>query len=143
MIVLDTNILVYAVGASHPAREPSRRLVEAIRAGTVVATTTVQVMQEFAHVYSQRRPRAEASDLARRYRTLLTPLLVSTEDDVVGALTLFSRHERLDASDALLAATALANDADALVSADSAFAGIPRLRHVAPGTPEFDKLLDA
>ena len=50
MIVLDTTALVYAVGGEHPMREPSRRLVEAIAAGRIEATTTVEVIQEFVHV---------------------------------------------------------------------------------------------
>lgn len=79
--------------------------------------------------------------LGRRYATLFRPLLVSGEAELEAALALFARHEELDAFDALLAATAVANDAEALVSADSAFASVPRLNHVAPGTPEFERLL--
>ncbi len=42
---------------------------------------------------------------------------------------------------AVLAATALANDAAALVSADAGFAVVPGIRHVAPGTDAFTHLL--
>ena len=143
MIVVDSNVLLYAVGADHPVREPSRRLIEAIRAGTLVATTTIYVIQEFTHVAARRRPRRDAVELARRYAALFRPLLLPTEDDLGIALDLFARHERLDAFDVLLAASALANDAEALVSADTAFGSVPRLRHVIPGTPEFDRLLAA
>ena len=47
MIVLDTTVLVYAVGAEHPLREPNRRLIDAIATGRVDATTTAEVIQEF------------------------------------------------------------------------------------------------
>lgn len=143
MIVVDTTVLTYAVGREHPLREPSRRLVEAVRMGRVHATTTVEVIQEFAHIRSRRHPRREAVALSRDYTELLAPLLVVERDQLESGLALFERHAALGAFDAVLAATALANDAEALVSADSGFAAVPRLSHVAPGTPEFERLLAA
>jgi predicted nucleic acid-binding protein len=142
VIVLDTTVLVYAVGSEHVLREPSRRLVEGLRQGRVHATTTPAVIQEFAHVRARRHGRREAASLARDYSVLLAPLLATEARHVRDALSLFERHDRLDAFDALLAATAIAVEPDALVSADHAFADVAKLRHVAPGTLEFDALLE-
>ncbi len=141
MIILDTTILVYALGSEHPAREPSRRLLGSIRDGKIAGTTTLGVIQEFVHVFSRRRPRATAAAHARRYSAGLAPLVVTSPEELEPGLRLFERHDRLGAFDALLAATALAAGADALVSADKSFAGIRGLRHIAPGTPEFERLL--
>lgn len=141
MIVLDTTVLAYAIGTEHPLREPSRRVVEAIRDGAVAATTTADVIQEFAHGHARRRPRGTAADHARRYATLLAPLLAPTERELVAGLRLFERHERLDAFDAVLAATALEHGAEALVSADSAFEDVRGLRFVELGSPRLDALL--
>lgn len=141
MIVLDTNVLVYAVGAEHPLRAPSRRLFDAIEGGRVQATTTVEVIQEFLHVRAQRRARGDATRVADAFRRALTPLLSPGEGELQAALRLFERHERLRAFDALLAAVAISQDAEALVSADAAFAGIRGLRHVSPGSPAFERLL--
>lgn len=44
MIVLDTTVLIYAVGADRRLRESAGRLVQAIGNGTLAATTTVEVM---------------------------------------------------------------------------------------------------
>ncbi len=141
MIVLDTTVLAYAVGTEHPRREPSRRLLKALGEGTVTASTTVDVIQEFAHGYARRRPRADAAAQARRYATLLTPLLSPTEADLKAGLQLFEKQERLDAFDAVLAATAIAHEAKALVSADRAFASVRRLPFAELGSPEFNALL--
>jgi predicted nucleic acid-binding protein len=54
MIVLDTTVLVYAVGADHSLRRPCRDLVEAIAERRIEATTTVEVIQEFVHVRGRR-----------------------------------------------------------------------------------------
>jgi predicted nucleic acid-binding protein len=113
VILLDTTILVYAVGSEHGARDPSRRLLEAIGAGRAV-------------------------ELARRYVTLLTPLLVAGEHELDHGLELFESQAELGAFDAVLAATALSHGADALVSADQSFASVPGLAHVAPGSDAFE-----
>ena len=141
MIVLDTTVLAYAVGTEHPLREPSRRLIRAIGDGIVTAATTVDVIQEFGHGHERRRARAEAAAHARRYATLLAPLLAPGEGDLAAGLQLFERQERLDAFDAVLAATAIAHEAKALVSADRAFASVRRLPFVELGSPEFNALL--
>ena len=50
MIVLDTTVLVYATGGEHPLRAPCRRLVGLLGEGALVATTTGDVVQAYAHV---------------------------------------------------------------------------------------------
>lgn len=140
MIVVDANVLAYAVGRDHPLREPSRRAVEAVAARRVDATTTAEVIQEFVHVRARRHGRTGAAQLGRQYAALFAPLLPSGAEALDAALRLHDRHERLGAFDALLAATAIRAKATALVSADVGFTGIRGLRHVAPGTAEFDAL---
>lgn len=132
MIVLDTTVLIYAVGSEHPLREPCRRLVDAIGDGAVPATTTVEVVQEFLHVRSRRRDRGRATADARSYSELLAPLLTADEAALRSGLDLYAGSSRLGAFDAVLAATALAVGADALISADGAFAEVAGLRHVLP-----------
>jgi predicted nucleic acid-binding protein len=132
MIVLDTTVLVYAVGAEHPLRRPCQQLVEAVRDARVSATTTVEAVQEFAHVRSRRRPRHDATDLAADYASLLRPLLVIDDEDLRAGLRLFRESEVLGAFDAVLAAAALRRDVTALVSADRAFDHVDDLPYADP-----------
>jgi uncharacterized protein len=141
VIVLDTTVLVYAVGDEHPLREPSRKLVEAITAGRVRATTSAEVVQEFAHVRSQRRGRVNAVSLARYFAELLSPLVAVIGSDLQEALELFQRHERLGAFDALLAAAAVRAGAEGLVSGDAAFGEVAALQFIPLGSRELDELL--
>jgi uncharacterized protein len=106
VLLLDTSVLVYAIGAQHPLRVPATRLVRAIGDGQVVATTTVEVVQEFTHVRARRGPRNEAVALARDVLTLLTPLVTITPEDLEAGLSLFDRHHDLGAVDAVLVAAA-------------------------------------
>lgn len=131
MIVLDTTVLVYAKGADHPLREPCRELLAAVGDGRIVATTTIEVIQEFAHVRARRRGRSDAASVAEDYAELLAPLLPVTHDDLRAGLALFAQVERIGAFDAVLAAAAIGS-AKILVSADTAFAAVPRLAHIVP-----------
>lgn len=133
MIVLDTTVLVYTVGGPHPLRAACRRLVSAIGEDMLQATTTVEVIQEFAHVRARRCGREDAQGVAAGFIDLLSPLLRPDETDLRRALELFVTRPQLGAFDAVLAATAIGTaHLRAFVSADRAFASIPGLAHIDP-----------
>jgi predicted nucleic acid-binding protein len=142
MIVLDTTVLAYAVGGDHPLREPCRRLLMAHGDGRVEATTTVEVIQAFVHIRARRTGRSEAVRVARQFRAAFS-LLVATPDDLERGLGLFERSPALGAFDAVLAAIAMDRGAEALVSADRAFASVPGLHWVDPTMPALERLIGA
>lgn len=135
MVILDTTILAYAVGDEHPLREGCVRVLAAHRDGSLHATTTAEVIQEFAHIYARRRTRQEAAVLAGHYLDALDPM-AATAADVRAGLELFQRIPALGAFDAVLAAAALRTGADALISADRAFGSVPGLRWVDPASDD-------
>lgn len=141
MIVLDTTILVYAVGADHPLRDPCRKVVDAVANGRVDASTTAEVIQEFVHIRARRRGRRDATMQGRDFLTLFRPLLGVDEGDLELGLRLFVRHSSLGAIDSVLAAIAVSRSAEALVSADRAFATVKGLVHVHPESSALDGLL--
>jgi len=81
MIVLDTTILVYAVGGEHPLRAPCRHMLAAHGEGRIEATTTIEVIQEFAHIRARRRTRSDAVRLARHYLSAFTVLVALVSAD--------------------------------------------------------------
>lgn len=141
MIVLDTTVLVYGVGSEHPLRQPCRDLIDSIAAGRVMATTTVEVLQEFTHVRARRRGREDAARLARDYLDVLAPVLIVGEDDLQEGLRLYARSKRLGAFDAVLASAAGRANAAAIVSADAAFAEAD-IAHVVPDAHGVAQLLE-
>ena len=120
MIVLDANVLVYAVGEPHPQRDACQRILRAVAEGELQATTTAQVIQEFAQAYERRRGRAEASARAADLVDLLAPLLEVDADAVREALAWFADTD-LDPSGAVLAAATHLTDGARLVSGDPGF----------------------
>lgn len=136
MILLDTTILVYAVGGDHPLRAPSRDLMAFVRDGVVRASTTVEVIQEFAHVRSRRRSRGEAGQRASEYALGFSPLVRPDEEDLLAGLELFQGSKDLGPFDAVLAATAV-HHGWALASADRAFSRVERLIYLDPSMDAF------
>jgi hypothetical protein len=122
VMLLDTNVLSLAVGASHPMKVPAQNLFAGIAAGRIRASTTPEVIQEFAHVRGRRTSRAEAVAQALDFATLLSPLTTTLPEDVTHALRLWRDIPRLGSFDSLLVCTAKRVRADSVVSADNAFA---------------------
>jgi hypothetical protein len=52
MIFVDTNVIMYAVGRTHPLREEARRFFEDSQANPAVRLcTSAEVLQELMHAY--------------------------------------------------------------------------------------------
>lgn len=141
MIVLDTTVLVYAVGAEHRFAQPCRELVSAVGTGVIAATTSTEVLQEFAHVRARRRTREDAAELTEHFANLLAPLLTVDETDLHAGLRVFREHSGLGSFDSVLIATAQGAGFTTVVSADAAFADVPGVRHVVPDEAGISALL--
>ena len=129
MLLLDTSVLVYATGTDHPLREPAIRLLRDITAQQTVATTTPEVLQEYAHVRGKRLDRPSTLAQAERLAGLLAPLTVVGQEDVSQALRLWSKTPAIGAFDAVLASMALARNWS-VVSSDRGFGSVPGLAWV-------------
>lgn len=80
MILLDTNVLVYAIQAKAPQHDASRRLVEAVQAGRCPACLFPQILLEFFAVMTDAgrletpATKAEGLDLVKMYSAILPVL---------------------------------------------------------------------
>lgn len=138
MILVDTTVLVYAVGTEHPLRDPCRDFVRLVGEGVVAATTTVEVVQEFVHVRARLRGRADAADRARELIALFAPLVRPDHHDLERGLALFAADERLGAFDAVLAAVAIRDERiRAIASADRVFDDVPGVELLDPAAQAF------
>ncbi len=126
MLVVDTSVLVYATGDTHPLREPAIQLLRDVVESRVSATTTPEVLQEYANVRAHRRDRSSARDQAERFAELLGPLTTVSTRDVLDGLRLWEGTQSPGAFDAVLAALSLSRSWT-LVSADRGFAHVDDL----------------
>ncbi len=118
MIFVDTNVVMYAVGRSHPLKPEAQAFFEgALRDGTPLATSA-EVLQELLHAYLP-VARLETLDAALELVNSLVETVWPVEpEDVLLARSLVSRHQGLGARDLLHLACCRRHGADTIKTFD-------------------------
>lgn len=130
MILIDTNIIMYAAGATHPNKAPSVRLLEQVAAGEVEATIDVEVLQEILHRYRAIHRWDDGKrvyDLTRQLFPVVIPVTAGILDR---ARQLLDTDATIMARDAVHAAVVLQERLAAVCSYDRDFdriAGVVRM----------------
>jgi len=132
-VFLDTNIFLYAAGASHPLRGACTNVLRRVADGNLDATINSEVVQEILYVLTRRGRRDDALKLAGYLASLFPDLLAVTRDDVVEACELLYQYPRLSVRDAIHVGTMLCNGLETVVSVDSDFDQVSEIRRVDPG----------
>lgn len=132
MILVDSNIFMYAAGRPHPHRAPSMAFLGAVAEGKVVAAINAELLQEILHRYRSIDRWEEGRLVYDGARTLFEQVLPVTGDVVDRARRMLDEYSWLGARDAVHAATVEVYDLEALCSFDRVFDRIKGLRRVEP-----------
>ncbi len=132
MILLDTNILMYAAGAEHAFKQPSARLLERIARGEIAATLDAETLQEILHRYRAINRWADGAMLYDLTRKIFPNVIPISGDIVDRARELMDTSASLTARDALHAAVVQVKKLDAICSYDRDFDQVAFLRRVEP-----------
>lgn len=133
MILVDSNILMYAGGASHPHKAPSLTFLEEVAHGDFEACLDAEVLQEVLHRYRAIQRWDDGRlvyDLARRIFPLVIPITAPIMDR---ARSMLDEHDNLMARDALHAAVVVQEGLDGICSYDDDFEEIEGLTRIKPG----------
>ncbi len=132
MKLLDTNIVVYAVGRPHRYKQACVRLLEDVADGVGDFNVDAELLQEILYLYMARGERklglSACSDLLVMFPN---PFPISRTEIVV-AHELLSRYPHLLPRDAIHAAVVQANHLEGIVSADKVFDSIHNLERFDP-----------
>lgn len=132
MILIDSNIVMYAAGRAHPHRAPSAALLEQIALEQIEAVADVEMFQEILHRYraiGQWEKGCRAYDLARKILRVVIPITTEAMDD---ARDLMDKYWQLGARDALHAAVCRLVGAEAICSYDRDFDAVKEVNRVEP-----------
>jgi predicted nucleic acid-binding protein len=132
VILVDSNVLMYAAGSGHLHKAPSVRFLESVANGSIDAAVDAEVLQEVLHRY---RALGRWQDGRRVYdaaRQVFTVVLPVTSDVLDVARRLLDEHPRLSARDALHAAVVRHFDLTSVCSFDRDFDAIPWLERMEP-----------
>ena len=125
MILIDSNIPMYLVGAAHPNKEAARRaLEEAVAAGEALCTDA-EVLQEILHRYSAIRRPADIDPAFDALLAVVDVVYPIERADVERARRLLHTTPALSARDAVHIAVMQGRDVGRILSFDTGFDGIP------------------
>lgn len=133
MILIDTNVFMYASGAAHPNKDPSVTLLDRVAKGEIHGVIDAETLQEILHRYraiGRWEMGRRVFDLARGIVPEVIPITAAIVDD---ARDLLDRHGQLTARDAFHAAVALCHTNGSIYSFDSDFDGVDGVRRLVPG----------
>jgi predicted nucleic acid-binding protein len=125
MILIDSNIPMYLIGAPHPHKADAQRLLEKLISARERLVTDAEVLQEILHRYvaiDRRDSIQPAYDALLRIAYEVVPIdqaaAERAKDIVMG-------NRRLSARDALHIAVMEQHEIDRILSFDSGFDGYP------------------
>ena len=132
MILVDSNVLMYAAGGDHVNKAPSVNWLDRAARGEIDATVNAEVLQEILHRYraiGRWASGRKVYDLARA----LFPVVIPIDSDVLDrARGLLDRYRGLMARDALHAAVVKQHGLEAICSYDQDFDRVRALRRIEP-----------
>jgi predicted nucleic acid-binding protein len=132
MILVDSNILMYAAGTEHPCKSPSVAILEKIAVGNIEAAIDAEVLQEILHRYRAINRWADGKrvfDLARQIFPVVIPV---TSEILDRARMLLDEYDHLLSRDALHAAVVDIHSFEAICSYDRDFDQIDTIRRLEP-----------
>jgi len=131
-VFVDTAVIMYAGGADHAMRAPSRQLLKAAVAGRIDAVTSAEVIQEIHHRFSAIGARDRGVAMAEAALDMFTPVLPITDGIMRRMTDLVLTHTTLSARDLVHVATCAETHIEIIVSPDRAFDRLEGLARIDP-----------
>lgn len=133
MILVDSNVPMYLVGADHPHKADARRVLERLASERRRLVTDAETFEEILHRYvaiGRRDAIQPAFDALLGVVETVFPIEAA---DVVRAKDLLGTHPSLSARDALHAAVMLARGIGEVLTFDRGFDAIAGVRRIPGG----------
>lgn len=125
MILIDSNIPMYLVGASHPHKADAQRVLERLVSDRQRLVTDAEVMQEILHRYVAINRRDAIQPAFDALVRLVDQVFPVNRDAVERAKEIVMGHGRLSARDAVHLAVMEQNGISRILSFDAGFDGFP------------------
>jgi len=125
VILIDSNIPMYLVGAPHAHKTDAQRLLEKLVSDRQRLVTDAEVLQEILHRYVAINRRAAIQPAFDALLRLVDQVLPIDEAVVEGAKQIVLGYTQMSARDAVHLAVMRQHGIDRILSFDSGFDGFP------------------
>ena len=130
MILIDSNVPMYIVGASHPNKVAALRILEKAIMDSQRLVTDAEVFQEILHRYISINRREVIQPAFDVLLALVDAVLAVDQEAVLEAKQIVQGYPKLSARDALHLAVMRLHGIDRILSFDSGFDGIRGITRV-------------
>ena len=130
MILVDSNVLMYAIGSDHPNKPRALAFLDRVATGEIDAAIDSEVLQEILHRYQSLRRWSEGAALyalARKVFSEILPINVTVMDMAKGLL---DADPTISSRDAVHAAVVSAYKLYGICTFDRDFDRIPGCRRI-------------
>ena len=124
MILIDSNVPMYIVGASHPNKVAALRILEKTIMDRQRLVTDAEVLQEILHRYISIKRSEVIQPAFDALLALVDSVLSVDQETVIEAKQIVLGYPKLSARDALHLAVMRLHGIDRILSFDSGFDGI-------------------
>lgn len=125
MILVDSNIPMYLVGAAHPHKLDAQRLLESALSAGERLVTDAEVLQEITHHYAAIGRRDAVQPAFDAILGVVDDVLPIDRDDAVAAKDVLLRYDSLSARDAVHAAVMRRHRIERIMTFDRGFDSLP------------------
>jgi predicted nucleic acid-binding protein len=130
MILVDSNVPMYLVGAPHPHKADAQRLLEGCIARGERLVTDAEVLQEILHRYAAIDRRDAIQPAFDAVLGVVDGVFSVEAADVERAKTILLERKRLSARDALHLAVMERRRISRILSFDAGFDGLPGITRI-------------
>ena len=131
MILIDSNIPMYLVGAAHAHKREAQRLLEELITGRERLVTDAEVLQEILHRYVAIDRRDAIQPAFDALLGVVDEVLPVNESAVERAKQIVLGYRELSAREAVHIAVMEQNGIERILSFDSGFDSFPRITRLA------------
>ena len=130
MILVDSNVPMYLVGAAHPHKADARRLLENLISKPERLVTDAEVLQEILHRYVAIDRRDAIQPALDAILSVVDEVFPVESADVLTARDVLLGSRKLSARDALHVAVMRRHGVDQVLSFDRGFDGLAGIRRI-------------
>jgi uncharacterized protein len=130
--LLDAAVFMYAAGAAHPLKQPCTAVLAHVRARSLDATTSAEVVQEILHRYRAIGRASGGIALARETLTTFRPVLPINDGIARRLPDLAERYAALSTRDLIHVATCIEHGLSAIISPDRGFDQVVEVKRLDP-----------
>ncbi len=131
MILVDSNVPMYLIGAAHPHKVDAQRILETLVSARERLVSDVEVMQELLHRYTAINRRDAIQPAFDVLMALVDEILPITREIAERAKEVVMARPALSARDALHVAVMAHHGIDSILSFDTGFDSVPGLTRLA------------